>query len=260
MHAGSLSRLGLWLEYTGVPQPRDSRRDFLGKAGGLAAAATLGPAAVADALAKAQKHGKKRGPHPKNPAEALNLLVKGNRRYQKGKLQLRDYSPVGEDRAHDQKPFAAIITCADSRVSPTLMFDVERGNIFVSKVAGNSIDTGTLGSTEYAVKVLGVKLVMVLGHSDCGAVKAAIGVANGTSSYPPDKYGAIGDFVDKIVPSVQGIPPADRTLPNCVHANARAQAADIAGRGPIVKPAIDAGQIAVVPAVYNIKNGKVILI
>ncbi len=233
----------------------------MGKAGGLAAAAALGPAALAEAAAGAEKkRGKKPGPHPKNPAEALNLLVKGNRRYQKGKLQLRDYSPVGEDRAHNQKPFAAIITCADSRVSPTLIFDVERGNIFVSKVAGNSIDTGTLGSTEYAVKVLGVKLVMVLGHSDCGAVKAAIGVANGTSSYPPDKYGAIGDFVDKIVPSVQGVPPADRTLPTCVHVNARAQAADIAGRGPIVKPAIDAGQIAVVPAVYNIKNGKVILI
>ncbi len=233
----------------------------MGKAGGLAAAAVLGPAALAEAAAEAEKtRGKKPGPHPKNPSEALSLLVKGNRRYQKGKLRLRDYSPVGEDRAHDQKPFAAIITCADSRVSPTLIFDVERGNIFVSKVAGNSIDTGTLGSTEYAVKVLGVKLVMVLGHSDCGAVKAAIGVANGTSSYPPDKYGAIGDFVDKIVPSVQGVPPADRTLPTCVHVNALAQAADIASRGPIVKPAIDAGQIAVVPAVYNIKNGKVILI
>jgi carbonic anhydrase len=207
-----------------------------------------------------KKRSKKPLPHPKNPAEALALLVKGNRRYQKGKLELRDYSPVGEDRASKQMPFAAIITCADSRVSPTLIFDVERGNIFVSKVAGNSIDTGTLGSTEYAIKVLGVKVVMVLGHSDCGAVKAAIGVANGTSSYPPDKYGAIGGFVDKIVPSVQGLPPADRTLPNCVHVNARAQAADIAGRGPIVKPAIDAGQIAVVAAVYNIQNGKVILI
>jgi carbonic anhydrase len=243
-----------------VSRSRDSRRDFLGKAGGLAAAATLGPAALAEAAAAAEKKRGKRFPHPKNPDEALAVLVKGNQRYRKGKLQLRDYSPVGEDRAHDQKPFAAIITCADSRISPTLIFDVERGNIFVSKVAGNSIDTGTLGSTEYAVKVLGVKLVVVLGHSDCGAVKAAIGVANGTSSYPPDKYGAIGDFVDKIVPSVQGVPPADRTVPTCVHANALAQAADIAGRGPIVKHAIDAGQIAVVPAVYNINNGKVILI
>ena len=79
------------------------------------------------------------------------------------KLQLRDYSPVGEKRASEQKPFAAIITCADSRISPELVFDVERGNIFVSRIAGNSIDQGTLGSAEYAVGVLGVKVVMVLG-------------------------------------------------------------------------------------------------
>jgi carbonic anhydrase len=157
-------------------------------------------------------------------------------------------------------PFAAIITCADSRISPTLIFDVERGNIFVSKVAGNSIDTGTLGSTEYAVEVLGVKLVVVLGHSDCGAVKAAIGVANGTASYPPDKYGAIGALVDKIVPSIQGVPPAERDLSTCVAANVRAQAADIAARGPIVKQAIAAEQIAVVPAVYKIETGKVELL
>ena len=227
----------------------------------MAAAATLGPAALADALAEAKK--KERGrrfPHPKNPQEALSLLVKGNRRYRKGKLQLRDYSPVGEERATRQMPFAAIITCADSRVSPTLVFDVERGNIFVSKVAGNSIDAGTLGSTEYGIKVLGVKLVMVLGHSDCGAVKSAIGVANGTSSYPPDKYGAIGVVVNQLVPPIETVPPAERTVPTCVSVNARAQAADIASRGPIVKPAIDAGQIAVVAAVYEIKTGKVSLL
>jgi carbonic anhydrase len=203
---------------------------------------------------------RRRFPHPKNPQEALSLLVKGNRRYQEGELQLRDYSPVGEGRAGKQMPFAAIITCADSRISPTLIFDVERGNIFVSKVAGNSIDTGTLGSTEYAVEVLGVKLVVVLGHSDCGAVKAAIGVANGTASYPPDKYGAIGALVDKIVPSIQGVPPAERDLSTCVAANVRAQAADIAARGPIVKQAIAAEQIAVVPAVYKIETGKVKLL
>jgi carbonic anhydrase len=217
----------------------------------VAAAAALGPAALADSIADAKgKDGLgRRFPHPKDPQEALNLLIKGNKRYRKGKLQLRDYSPVGEDRAHDQKPFAAIITCSDSRVSPTLIFDVERGNIFVSKVAGNSIDTGTLGSTEYGIKVLGVKLVMVLGHSDCGAIKSGIGVANGTSSYPPDKYGAIGDVVGRVVPPIQGVPPAERTLPTCVSVNAQAQAADIRSRGPIVKQAADAGQVAVVAAV-----------
>lgn len=195
--------------------------------------------------------------HPQTPDDALALLLKGNRRYQKSKLELRDYSPVGEDRANKQQPFAAIITCADSRVSPTLVFDLERGNIFVSKVAGNSIGVGTLGSTEYAVKVLGVKLVIVLGHSDCGAVKAAIGVANGTAGYPPEQYGAIGGVVGAVVPAIEAIPPQERTLDNSTVVNARAQAQDIAARDPIIKPAVEAGTLGVVAAVYNIANGKV---
>ena len=202
----------------------------------------------------------RRFPHPEDPEEALALLVEGNRRHEDNRLELRDHSPVGGDSDSRQQPFAAIIACADSRVSPTLIFDVERGNIFVSRVAGNSIDTGTLGSSEYAVAVLGVKLVLVLGHSDCGAVKAAIDVANGTSSYPPDAHGAIGAVVERLVPPIQGLPPAERTLPTCVSVNARAQAADIASRGPIVKPAVDSGQIEVVASVYDIKTGKVSLI
>jgi carbonic anhydrase len=227
----------------------------------VAAAATLGPAALADAVAEAKKPGRgRRFPHPKNPDEALKLLLQGNKRYQKGKLELRDYSPVGEDRASKQAPFAALITCADSRISPTLVFDVERGNIFVSKVAGNSIETGTLGSTEYGIAVLGVKLVMVLGHTDCGAIRSGIGVANGTSSYPPDKYGAIGPVVDLIVPPIKTVPLADRTVANCVPVNARAQAVDLASRTPILTAAIAAGTIKVVSAVYNIANGKVSLV
>jgi carbonic anhydrase len=197
-------------------------------------------------------------PHPETPEEALSLLVEGNRRHQSGRLELHDHSP--EDLASGQKPFAAIISCADSRVSPTLIFDVERGNLFSSKIAGNVIDTGTLGSTEFAIKVLGVKLVLVLGHSDCGAVTAAIEVANGAASYPPDEYGAIGEVVDKIVPPIQGIDPPERTLPHCISVNARAQADDLAARAPIVKRAIADRTIDVVAAVYDIKSGKVSLI
>jgi carbonic anhydrase len=238
-----------------------SRRRFLAgaAAGAVTGAAALTPGAAALAATDKRPKGKK-GPHPKTPHEALKLLQGGNKRYRAGKLQLRNYSPLGEKRASGQKPFAAIITCSDSRVSPTLIFDVERGNIFVSKVAGNSIDTGTLGSTEYAVGVLGVKLIMVLGHSDCGAVKATIGVANGTSSYPPSKYGSIGAVVDQIVPAIQALPPDQRTLANCTASNARTQAADIAGQDPIIKPAVQAAQLQVVPAVYNIKDGRVRLL
>lgn len=183
--------------------------------------------------------------------------MEGNRRHREGRLELHDHSPVGDERASRQMPFAAIVSCADSRVSPTLIFDVERGNLFSSKVAGNTIDSGTLGSTEFAVKVLGVKLVMVLGHSNCGAVTAAIDLANGAASYPPEEYGAIGEVVDRIVPSIRGLAEPDRTVPACVELNAAAQAADLAARGPIIRPAVDAGQIMVVAAVYDLETGGV---
>jgi carbonic anhydrase len=198
--------------------------------------------------------------HPGSPEEALSTLMEGNLRHQSGRVELHDYSPVGDDRATRQMPFAAIISCADSRVSPTLVFDVDRGNLFSSKVAGNTIDSGTLGSTEFAVKVLGVKLVMVLGHSNCGAVTAAIEVANGESSYPADEYGAIGEVVGRIVPPIRDLPPVERTLPASVELNAAAQAADLAERGPIVKQAVEAGQIEVVAAVYDIASGAVALL
>ena len=234
-----------------------SRRRFLGGVGGVAGAAALGGVGAAGALARP---GGGKAPHPKTPAEALKLLQAGNKRYRQEKLQLRDYSPVGEKRASEQKPFAAIITCADSRISPELVFDVERGNIFVSRIAGNSIDNGTLGSTEYAVGVLGVKIVMILGHSDCGAIKAAIGVVTEGKTYPASKYGAIGDFVKLLTPTVKSLPADERTLTRCVPANAIAQAQNLARRGPIIAPAVAAGKIQVVAGVYNLANGAVSIV
>jgi carbonic anhydrase len=231
-----------------------SRRRFIGGLGAATGAAALGGAGVAEALGKATGGG---APHPKTPAEALRALEAGNKRYRQGKLTLRDYSPVGERRASEQKPFAAIITCADSRISPELVFDVERGNIFVSRIAGNGIDPGTLGSTEYAIAVLGVKLVLVLGHSDCGAVKSAIAAVTEGKAYPSSQYGEIGAVIDLLVPAVRSLPASERNLARCVPANAIAQAQDLARRGPIVAPAVESGAIQVVAGVYNIANGIV---
>ena len=101
---------------------------------------------------------------------------------------------------------------------------------------------------------------MVLGHSDCGAVKAALEVAKEAKSYPASKYGAIGDFVDAIVPPIKSVPPAQRTLESATVANASAQAKAIAAKGPIVKPAVDAGRIRVVSTIYDIASGKVSLL
>jgi carbonic anhydrase len=234
-----------------------SRRRFLTRLGAAAAgAAVLGPAEVAAANRPQQS----RAPHPKTPAAALRVLQAGNWRYRHGKLQLRDYSPVGVRRASKQQPFAAILTCADSRISPELVFDVERGNLFVSRIAGNCVEVGTLGSTEYAVAVLGVKLVMVLGHSDCGAVKAALEVARGAKSYPAKKYGAIGNVVDEVVPAVRGIPAGKNAVAQGVVANARAQAEVLRGREPIIAPVVRREDLNVVAAVYDIGSGRVSLV
>src|SRR6478735_3717365 len=161
--------------------------------------------------------------HPENPAEVLDALEAGNARHRAGKRELRTHSPPGAGHAGGQRPIAAIVTCSDSRLSPSLIFDLAPGNLFVSRIAGNSIDAGTLGSTEYAAAELGVRLVMVLGHSDCGAVKAALEVSNGTKSYPAEQYGSIGPLVDAVVPSMESLPADQRTLPSCIEAHARAQ-------------------------------------
>lgn len=229
-----------------------SRRGFLAGAAAGTAGLAAGGAEAALAASPGQQF-----PHPKTPDQAIQVLRQGNRRYVENKLELRDFSPVGERIASSQKPFAAIITCADSRISPSIVFDIHLGNVFVSRVAGNTVDIGTLGSTEYAVGVLGVKLVVVLGHSDCGAVKAAIEVASGKKSYPPKKYGAIGAFVDKIVPAVRSLPRNRRTVANVTSNNARRQARDLARKGPIIAAAVKSGQIKVVPAVYQIGSGRV---
>jgi carbonic anhydrase len=228
-----------------------SRRSFLGRASAAAGGALLGGELLGAVDARAAYA------RPSTPDAALRALVEGNRRYRRGRWERRDYSPVGERRAVEQKPFAAILACADSRVAPPLVFDVERGNLFAAHVAGNSIDTGTLGSLEYSVAVLGVHVIVVLGHSDCGAVKSAIEVAEGRKTYPASKYGAIGAVVDAVVPAIEGLDPTVRTLEASIVANARRQATLLAASGPIVPAAIAAGQLHVVSAVYELANGTV---
>ncbi len=187
-----------------------------------------------------------------------DAVKEGNARYASGHWERRDYSPVGERRASAQKPFAAILGCADSRLSATLVFDVERGNLFTAQVAGNTaVAAAVLGSLEYAVAVLGVHLILVLGHSDCGAVKAAIDVAAGSKSYPSSTYGAIGAMVDDVVPSIQSVDPAQRTLEHCVSVNASVQAQRLARTGPIIPKAIAANTLRVTSARYDIATGRV---
>lgn len=218
-------------------------------------------------IAKLSRHGSiagaragARASHPTTPQAALEVLQAGNERFLEGMLERRDHSPVAERFASEQEPFAAILTCADSRISPELIFDLAPGNLFITRIAGNCVDVGTLGSTEYAVAMLGAKLVMVLGHSDCGAVKAALAVTQGVASYPAAKYGSIGEVVDVVLPAVQGVPPGEDALERGVVANALAQAAALRDRDPIIAPAVRAGKLCVVAAVYDIGSGRVELV
>lgn len=224
-----------------------SRRRFLVTAG----ATTVGAGALLDDVALGVTE------HPSTPDAALRALQRGNARYRAGDWRQRDYSPVGERRASAQAPFAAMLTCADSRIAPTLVFDVERGNLFGAHVAGNSVSDDVLGSLEYAVAVLEVPLIVVLGHTDCGAVKAAIDVVAGRTAFPSEQFGAIGAVVGRIEPAVRALDPQQRTLGRCIRANARAQARDLESRGPIIAPAVEAGTLAVVAAVYEIATGRV---
>ena len=232
-----------------------TRRHLLARAGVAGVALGSGAIEGADAFAAP-----KPPPRPSTPAQALRTLQLGNRRYMSGNIKRLDYNRLGNLIAETQKPFAAIITCADSRLSPPVIFDLGLGNVFASRVAGNTVDTGTIGSTEYAVAELGVLLVMVLGHSNCGAVKAAIKVANGKGSFPRAKFGAIGPMLRPVVGAVKTLPKKRRTLNRSVAVNARIQAKRVANAGPIINRAVASGQVQVVAAVYDIRSGRVSLV
>jgi carbonic anhydrase len=197
--------------------------------------------------------------YPETPDDALRLLVEGNERWQRREQQLRSYTPVDRHEL-EQKPFAAVLTCSDSRLSTTLIFDLHRGNLFVARVAGNTAAPAVLGSIEFAVAVLEVRLVLVLGHTNCGAVGAAVEVAEGRQRFPRTSHGAIGDVVDPIVPIIEALPDGERTADRAVEGNARAQARAIAASEPIVAPAVAAGRVKVVAAVYRLENGSIDLL
>jgi carbonic anhydrase len=133
------------------------------------------------------------------PDQALELLKQGNRDF----LADRPYAaPVGNQRRLDlaagQAPFAAYVSCSDSRVPPELLFGRGLGELFIIRNAGNTVDTVAMGSLEFAVAVLGTPLVVVMGHGSCGAVKAAMDVVEKNASFP----GSIGRMIEPIVPAV----------------------------------------------------------
>lgn len=183
--------------------------------------------------------------------EALKLLKDGNKRYVKGDLRHPHTDP---DRRHEltaaQHPFAVILSCADSRVVPELLFDQGLGDLFVIRVAGNVAKDKVFGSIEYAVKFLNSKLIVVLGHESCGAVNASLGNA--------DPGGHIGSIIEKIKPAVyMARRMKGDLLTNAVKVNAEIVAEEIKETKPIISDAVEAAGVKVVSAYYKLDSGEV---
>lgn len=191
---------------------------------------------------------------------ALKRLMLGNARYVANKPMQRDFSAGRVARTRTQKPIVAILSCADSRVAPELAFDQGIGDVFVVRVAGNIVNDDGLASLEYAVKFLGVPLVMVLGHSNCGAVDAAIKVLKDNVTLP----GHLPGLIDAIKPSVekakQANPATDALLPAAIKQNVALNVERIATSAPVLAGMVESKAIKVVGGVYDLATGQVSLV
>lgn len=237
-----------------------SRRRLLQGAYGAAAAAVSARSGLAEVFASAWADEPKGGKPPNAiaPAEALQRLVAGNARYARNQPTVKDYSAGRAARAQAQYPVAAILGCADSRVSPELLFDQGPGELFVVRVAGNYMNTDNLASLEYGVGVLGAPLVMVLGHSNCGAVKAVVQNAQHSTPLP----GHINLIVDALQPGVQeALKQGDQDLlQHAIEDNVRHNVTRLRGAQPVLAQAVSEKKIEVVGAVYELASGKVKLL
>ena len=195
-----------------------------------------------------------------NADQALRELLDGNHRFKRGnRLTPRGRPEEFLALTHGQFPEAVVVSCADSRVPPEILFDVGVGDIFVVRVAGNIIGGGGVsvqGSIEYAIAELNVPLILVLGHSGCGAVKSAIKHIDDRDSPP----GAIGGLVELIKPAVsmsKGMP--GDALANAVRKNVEIGVEMLQRLEPIVAPRVKDRKVKVVGGVYDLLNGAVTL-
>ncbi len=185
-----------------------------------------------------------------NSMEALKRLLEGNSRFAADRPETpRRGSKRRIETAGGQLPYAVILTCADSRIPPEIIFDEGIGDLFVVRVAGNVADDLVTGSIEYAVRHLSVPLVIVLGHNNCGAVNAAY------SEGEPE--GHTGSFIDAIRPVIKRSDGSDGD--DFVDANVENVVDILKNTEPILKPLVDEGRLSIFGAHYDLTSGKVTL-
>lgn len=230
-----------------------SRRAALGRMGAFS---LLGMSAVVGGA-----HAKS-PPKPGNmlsPDQALKRLMEGNERYTSGKTQSRNFAATRRALVGGQNPYASILSCADSRVSPELCFDEERGDLFVTRVAGNYVTTDILASLEYGVAVLKSPLIMVLGHTRCGAVSATVSALEKNTEYP----GHIQGIVTALMPAVRtaaAVPHKGTLLHAATIENIKQNVQRLQEATPILSKAVQANQVKVVGGLYDLETGRIELV
>ncbi|MDC8004834.1 carbonic anhydrase family protein [Aureisphaera galaxeae] len=192
------------------------------------------------------------------PQTALDALRAGNGRFVNGAMVSRNLQEQINDTASGQYPFATVLHCIDSRVSAELLFDQGIGDVFSIRIAGNFVNDDILGSMEFACKLAGTKLLVVLGHTACGAVKGACDHA---------RLGNLTTLINKLEPAVDAVAeptdPAQRTSANIDFVNEVAKKNvlmtmdNIRSKSPVLKELEDDGSIAIVGGMYDIATGKV---
>ena len=190
------------------------------------------------------------------PTKALEMLKQGNERFVKGEMLERDLIDLVSQTAGGQYPYAVVLGCIDSRVPPELVFDQGIGDIFTPRIAGNFVNTDILGSMEFATKVAGSKLIVVLGHSSCGAVKGACDHV---------ELGNLTHMLSNLMPAVYGVDEVigERNSSNSAyvsdvaHLNVKLTVQNILDRSPVMKELVDQGDLMVVGAMHDVETGRV---
>jgi len=234
-----------------APGFKPSRRYVL-RAGAATAGLLLASAAGAKQL--------ETPPKPQNvltPAASLERLLKGNARYVAGVSLRHDFKHEREVLVGGQNPFAAILSCADSRIAPEYAFDSGRGDLFVCRVAGNFANNETVASLEYAVAELGAPLILVLGHDSCGAVSATIKSLKDGTTLP----GHLPSLVSGIAPAVKAVSQqAGDLLANAIRQNVIDNVAKLRAATPLLSAAVEQGKLRVAGGIYRLRDGRVEMI
>lgn len=232
-----------------------NRATFLRRTGvGLSSAAFVAEALAATPETSAQEADSGPPMAASSPLDALAQLKAGNARFVAGKPECEPVTARVAELAHGQHPFAIILGCSDSRVPIEAVFDQVPGNIFDVRVAGNFLTNEGLGSIEYSTFVLKSKLIVVLGHSNCGAVTAAVAYVKDGTTEP----GQIQGIVTALVPAAQATKGvAGDWVANAVVKNVRLTMQGLTTRSTIVADAVKAGALRVVGGVYDLPTGSV---